>query len=41
MDEEILEEAKHFIDNLHTVRVLDSTGDEYMQYVLEKQSGQY
>ena len=36
MDEEILEEAMDFVNNLHTVRPYDSIWDEYMQYVLER-----
>ena len=35
VNEELLQEAMDFVNNLHTVRHYDSTWDEYMQYVLE------
>ena len=35
MNEELLQEAMDFVNNLHTVRAYDSIWDEYMQYVLE------
>lgn len=35
MNEELLQEAMDFVNNLHTVRPYDSTWDEYMQYVLD------
>ena len=28
------EEAKAFVDNLHTCRMVDSTWDEYMEIIL-------
>ena len=35
MNEELLQEAMDFVNNLYIVRPYDSTCDEYMQYVLE------
>ena len=35
INDELLQEAMDFVNNLHTVRPYDSTWDEYMQYVLE------
>ena len=34
-NEKLLEEAMNHVSNLHTVRMYDSTWDEYLQYIHE------
>ena len=34
-NEQLLEEAMNHVSNLHTVRMYDSTWDEYLQYIHE------
>ena len=34
-NEELLEEAMNHVTNLHTVRMYDTTWDEYLQYIHE------
>ena len=34
-NEELLEEAMNHVSNLHTVRMYDTTWDEYLQYIHE------
>lgn len=34
-NEKLLEEAMNYVTNLHTVRMCDTTWDEYLQYIHE------